>query len=138
MSRAALGAATLFVSLFSVLCFAQGQFPPPPPPPPPGMAAGMPPPRDTGTKTGTPVIRRRVAGADTGQPVRKAFIRASSTDVREGRVASTDVEGRYELKELPAGRYQLTASKGSFVQLAYGQVRPFEPGKPIEIADGQT
>ncbi len=137
MSRAAFGAATLFVSLFSVLSFAQVQFPPPPPPPPPGMAAGMPPPRDSGTKTGTAVIRGRVVAADTGQPVRKAFIRASSTDIREGRVASTDVEGRYELKELPAGRYTLTASKGSFVQLAYGQVRPFEPGKPIELADGQ-
>ena len=98
----------------------------------------MPPPRDTSAKTGTAVIRGRVLAADTGQPLRKAFIRASSQDVREGRVASTDVEGRYELKELPAGRYTLMASKGSFVQLAYGQVRPFEQGKPIEIGDGQT
>jgi hypothetical protein len=39
---------------------------------------------------------------------------------------------------LPAGRYQLTATKGSFVQLQYGQTRPFEPGKPLEVVDGQT
>jgi hypothetical protein len=79
-----------------------------------------------------------VFAADTGQPIRKAFVRASSPDLREGRMTSTDVEGRYELKELPAGRYTLNASKGSFVSLSYGQVRPFEPGKPLEIADSQV
>jgi protocatechuate 3,4-dioxygenase beta subunit len=84
------------------------------------------------------VIRGRVVAADTGQPLRKAFVRVSSPDLREGRVASTDAEGRYEVKELPAGRYTLNATKGSFVSLAYGQLRPFEQGKPLEIADGQT
>ena len=51
---------------------------------------------------------------------------------------TTDANGAYELKELVAGRYQLNASKGSFVQLQYGQARPFEPGKPLELANGQT
>ena len=112
--------------------------PPPPPPMPPGMIAGQAPPRDNASaKPGTAVIRGRVLAADTGQPLRKVFIRAGSQEPREGRVATTDVDGHYELKELPAGRYTLNASKGSFVSLAYGQLRPFEPGKPIEIADGQ-
>src|SRR5262249_5082205 len=43
-----------------------------------------------------------------------------------------------DFKDLPAGRYQLNASKGSFVTLAYGQLRPFEQGKPIDIKDAQT
>ena len=30
------------------------------------------------------------------------------------------------------------AQKGSYVNLQYGQQRPFEPGKPLEILDGQT
>jgi Carboxypeptidase regulatory-like domain len=94
--------------------------------------------REASTKPGTAVIRGRVVAADTGQPLRKAFIRASSPDLRDGRVTSTDVEGRYELKELPAGRYTLNASKGSYVSLSFGQLRPFEPGKPLEIGDGQT
>ena len=112
--------------------------PPPPPPMPPGMIAGQAPPRDNASaKPGTAVIRGRVLAADTGQALRKVFIRAGSPEMREGRVATTDVDGHYELKELPAGRYTLNASKGSFVSLAYGQLRPFEPGKPIEIADGQ-
>lgn len=114
------------------------QVPPPPPPPPPGMAAGMPPARDTSGKPGTAVIRGRVLAADTGQPIRKAFVRANSPELREGRVATTDADGKYELKELPAGRITLTANKGSFVTLSYGQLRPFEPGKPLEVLDAQT
>jgi hypothetical protein len=54
------------------------------------------------------------------------------------RAAYTDAQGNYEVKDLPAGRYQLQASKGGFVQVAYGQRRPFEGGRPLELADGQT
>jgi protocatechuate 3,4-dioxygenase beta subunit len=117
------------------------QFPapaPPPPPPPPGVVAGMPAPRDTPVKPGTAVLRGRVFTADTGQPIRKAIVRLSSPELREGRVTTTDADGRYELKELPAGRYNVNASKGSFVALSYGQLRPFEQGRPLEILDGQT
>src|SRR4029077_18095257 len=59
-------------------------------------------------------------------------------ELRENRLAMTDVDGKYEVKELPAGRYTLFVSKGSFVQLSYGQTRPFEAGKPLEIQDAQT
>jgi hypothetical protein len=136
MRRDSVAFVAFVVSAFMLRAGAQVQ--PPPPPMPPGMAAGMPPPRDAAAKPGTAIIRGRVVAADTGQPLRKAFVRATSPDIREGRVASTDAEGRYELKELPAGRYTLNASKGSFVSLSFGQIRPFEPGKPLEIADGQT
>src|SRR5204863_6603936 len=54
------------------------------------------------------------------------------------RIATTDAAGRYEFSSLPAGRYRLTAMKGSYVSLEFGQRRPFESGKPIEVADGQT
>ena len=109
-----------------------------PPPPAPGMPPNVGPPRDTSQKTGTARIRGRVVAADTGQPLRKAQVRASAPELRENRVTSTDADGRFELKELPAGRYNLTVSKGSFVQLQYGQLRPFTPGKPIELRDGET
>ncbi len=137
MSRGSVVLVALMVSAFAVP--AAAQFPPPPPPMPPGAMAGMPPPRDAATsKPGTSIIRGRVVAADTGQPLRKAFVRASSPDIREGRVASTDAEGRYEIKELAAGRYTLNASKGSFVGITYGQLRPFEQGKPLEVAEGQA
>jgi hypothetical protein len=97
------------------------------------------PPRDTReSKTGTARIRGRVAAGDTGAPLRRAQVRAFSPELREGRISSTDQQGRYEIKDLPAGRYTLTATKGGFVSLQYGQRRPYEAGKPLEIADGEA
>ena len=69
---------------------------------------------------GTARIRGHVVAADSGQPLRKAQVRAFAAEVRENRATSTDAEGRFELKDLPAGRYNITASKGSFVSLQYG------------------
>lgn len=108
---------------------------------------GQVPPRDATqqSKPGTAVVRGRVLAGDTGQPLRKVQIRIISQSppvqgglpVMENRMATTDASGAYEFKELPAGRYQLTATKGSYVSLQYGQLRPLEPGKPIDILDGQ-
>jgi hypothetical protein len=96
-------------------------------------------PRDNqAPQVGTGRLRGRVVGGDTGMPLRRAIVRLSGQDFREGRVASTDEEGRWELNDLPAGRYTLSASKGGYVQLQYGQRRPFEQGRPIELGDGQT
>ena len=61
-----------------------------------------------------------------------------ATELGEPRFVRTDEDGRYELSSLPAGRYTVTASKGSFVSLAYGQRRPNEPGTPIEVKNDQT
>jgi carboxypeptidase family protein len=105
---------------------------------PPGVPPPAAPPRDASQKTGTARIRGRVVAADTGQPLRKAQVRAAAPDLRENRGTSSDADGRFELKDLPAGRYNLTASKGSYVALQYGQVRPFTTGKPLEIRDGET
>jgi hypothetical protein len=98
------------------------------------------PPRDNvpPATPGTATLRGHVVAADTGQPLRKAQVRVVSGEMRENRMATTDADGRYEFKRLPAGRYNVSASKGSYVNLQYGQQRPFEPGKPLEILDGQT
>ena len=88
--------------------------------------------------TGTAVIRGRVLTADTGSPIRRAQVRAFSNDTRGSRLASTDGDGRFELRDLPAGRWELSASKAGFVTLRFGQRRPFEAGQPIEVRDGQV
>lgn len=88
--------------------------------------------------TGTAVIRGRVLTADTGAPIRRAQVRAFSSDTRGSRLASTDGQGRFELRDLPAGRWELTASKAGFVTLRFGQRRPFEAGQPIELRDAQV
>jgi hypothetical protein len=108
---------------------------------PPPNAADLPP--------GTATLRGHVYAADNGQPLRKAQVRLTQQldsqagqmvmmMPRESRLATTDAQGAYEFKELRAGRYVLTANKGSFVSLSYGQTRPTEPGKPIQVLDNQT
>ena len=133
MSRAR--ACVCLLSIVLLTSGAGGQIPQTPFPTVPGFPQA--PPRDT-TKPGTARIRGRVVAGDTGLPLRKAQVRAFSAELRENRLAISADNGTFELTELPAGRYQLTASKGSFVQLQYGQSRPFEAGKPLEVGDGQT
>ena len=86
---------------------------------------------------GTAVIRGQVLAAGSGAPVRRAQVRAMSAEARGGGVTSTDAEGRYEIRDLPAGRYTITATKGGFVQASFGQRRPSEPGTPLDLSDGQ-
>src|SRR5207245_11041475 len=83
-------------------------------------------------------VRVHVVASETGQPLRKAQVRIFSPELRENRLASTDSDGKYEFKEFQAGWYSVSASKGSDVSLQFGQQRPFEPGKPIEILARQT
>jgi hypothetical protein len=103
------------------------------------------PPRDqvggnqTGDQTaGTAVIRGRVVSADSGTPVRRAQVRAQAGELRANRLVSTDAQGRFEFKDLPAGRWTLSASKAGYMTLRYGQKRSFEAGTPIDISDGQV
>src|SRR5262249_28608458 len=79
-----------------------------------------------------------VFAADNGTPLRRAQVRVFAQELRENRVTTTDGQGAFELKDLPAGRYTVSASKGSFVTLQYGQTRPLQQGRPIEVLDGQT
>jgi len=127
--------------------FAFGQVPAPPPPPPGPIRTlqgaglpGMPPTRDNAAATspaGTGRIRGRVLAAETGSPLRLAQVRLNVADPRVNRFANTDTEGRYEFTELPAARYSVNASKAGYVMLQFGQQRAFEPGRPLELADGQ-
>ena len=86
---------------------------------------------------GTAVIKGQVLAAGSGTPVRRAQVRAMSMEGRGGGVTNTDAEGRYEIRELPAGRYTITAMKGSFVQAQFGQRRPGDPGTPLDLSDNQ-
>ena len=124
-----------------------GQAPQPSQPTPPGQAAvGQPTrmparplrPGETPPK-GTAIIRGYVTALTTGTPLRRAQVRAMSMDgTGGGGVTSTDAEGRFEIRELPAGRYSVTAMKGGFVTGQFGQRRPGDPATPIQLVDGQN
>lgn len=95
-------------------------------------------PRNT-PRLGTGAIRGRVVRADTGEPLRRVQIRIeewSAKDQSGPASTMTDAQGRYELPQLPAGTYHLKATRGGYVEMGYGQRRPFERGRPVEVAEG--
>ena len=100
--------------------------------PPRVMRPGEAPPK------GTAVIRGRVIASDTGAPIRRAQVRAMSFESRGGGITSTNAEGIFEIKELPAGRYTISATKGGYVSSQYGQRRAGEQGTPLELSDAQV
>ena len=73
---------------------------------------------------------------DTGGPLRRAEIRAIS-EIGLTRFATTDTDGRYLVRDLPAGTFTLHVSKSGFVPLYFGQRRPFEARGTIRLAEGQ-
>jgi len=91
-------------------------------------------PKDSGTAR----IRGRVIGGEAGTPLRRATVQLSGEGTEEPRSAITDDNGRYEFKGLSAGRIRLTASKGGYVEVQYGQRRPKQSGRPIDLGSGQT
>jgi protocatechuate 3,4-dioxygenase beta subunit len=88
-------------------------------------------------KTGTGRIRGRVIAADSGAPLRRVQVRLMGPEVAP-KAMITDADGRYEFRDLPAGRFSIAAMKSGYVNVQYGQTRPFEPGKSIELADAQV
>lgn len=95
--------------------------------------------RDAAPKpAATNTIRGRVFAAENGRPLAKAQVRVSGQELKEGKTARTDAEGKYEFTDLPAGRFQVSASKAGYVQLQYGQLRAFESGKPLDLRGGQV
>ena len=64
---------------------------------------------------GTAILRGHVLAADSGQPLRKAQVRITANEIRENRLATTDADGLFEFKEVRAGRYYVSVSKGSYV-----------------------
>src|SRR5687767_15995707 len=112
MTRIALGSTIAF--LFALSIYAQGPPPGPPAPAGPPMQPGQPTPSRTPPRAGRPgedpqrgtaIMRGSVVAADSGAPLRRALVRATSQDGRSGGMATTDADGRFEIKELVAGRY---------------------------------
>jgi protocatechuate 3,4-dioxygenase beta subunit len=98
------------------------------------------PPRDNQQqeKTGTARLSGRVTAGDTGKPLRRALVQATSPDNPQGRSISTDADGRWELKALPAASYRIRVQKGGYVAIFYGQMRPFAQGKVVDVSEGQV
>jgi protocatechuate 3,4-dioxygenase beta subunit len=96
-------------------------------------------PQQRPAQTGTASIRGRIVAADTGKPLRRAQITLSAPELgSQPRTANTNADGRYEIKDLPAGRYTVSVSRSGYLPLRYGQRRPLEQAKPLEVLDRQA
>jgi hypothetical protein len=111
------------------------------------------PPRDTSARpvapvpeVGTAILSGRVVAAETGLPLRRATVSAMSTrgpDIpprgafftpQRPFSARTDDDGRFMIRELPAGEYALTARRSGYVDQSYGQVTQYGPGRRVSVA----
>jgi hypothetical protein len=131
--------ATLLGTAVTILTAQQPAGPPPGTPGTPTSRTGIPPrasrPGEDPQK-GTSVLRGYVTAADTGDPIRRALVRAMAQDGRSSGMTQTDADGRFEITELLGGRYTLTATKAGYVSMSYGQRRPEQQGTVLEIVDG--
>ena len=92
-----------------------------------------PPMADTGVISGT------VMSMDTPPvPVRLARVTLNAVE-RGGPAATTttDADGRFAFDGLPAGRYQLQASRRAWLDANYGATRIGRPGTPVALTAGQ-
>ena len=94
--------------------------------------------RDAPPVTGRAAIRGRIIGTDSGQGIRGATVRISAPELRGMRTAVTGVDGRYEIRNLPAGRYSINASKSAYISWSYGQSHSVGRGTSVAIADNQV
>lgn len=116
-------AASLTAGLLPATAIAQ------PAPAPPPLLSGKP----------AALIRGRITSADNGRPLRRAsvLLRAEG-QARAILTVSTNSQGAFELRDVPPGRYLVSATRAGYLELQHGQRRPRERGLPIEVRSGDT
>ena len=81
---------------------------------------------------GTAIVRGRVTATD-GRSVPQAQVRLLSQPyLWQSKVTRADGEGRFEFRDVPAGKFQLVASKPGY------SAPPAEPISMVELRDGQV
>ncbi len=73
----------------------------------------------------------------TPQPVRRAIVALSGGPLALSLNAITDDEGRFEIADVPAGRFTISASRASYVTIAYGASAPGRAGVPLVVDAAQ-
>jgi hypothetical protein len=101
------------------------------------------PPRDAPARaqpmSGTATLIGTVTTDDPDRaPVPRARVLLNSLNrSTPGHTQTTDDRGQFAFINLPAGAYNLSATKPGFVPSNYGARRPDRPGTPINVTEGQ-
>ncbi len=83
-------------------------------------------------------VEGTVLAADTDQPLRKAWVSVRLAEGRENPIGGvSDAAGHFTLKDVPPGRYQVSAMRTGYVNQKYGQKEPTAPGTILALAPGQ-
>ena len=100
--------------------------------PPNGKAAG------TKEKEETCRISGMVVKLADGTPLKNATVQLTNDADREHIIATkSGSDGRFALKNVPAGRYKLVVSRNGYVSAEYGQKKPADPGGVFALASGE-
>ena len=100
-------------------------------------AAQQPPARDTSARPPGPggIVRGRVISAATGQPLHRVRVTLNAQNPNLSGV--TDTRGVFEIANVPPGSYSATAARAGYLTVQYGQRRPREAGRRLQVKDGE-
>jgi len=92
-------------------------------------------------KEETCTVSGMVVRRDDGVPLKGALVRLSDPadhDREQHTIAvKSKADGRYELKNVPAGKYRLSATRNGYFEVQYGQNKPSDPGATFTLVAGQ-
>jgi carboxypeptidase family protein len=89
------------------------------------------------TTAGTGIIRGSVVDATSGTPIRRATVRLFGPPFRDNYPSAlTDDEGRFEISELPGGKFTLNVSKSGYVDAA--MARQGTPPVTVALAEKEV
>jgi hypothetical protein len=86
----------------------------------------------------TCAVSGMVVAKPDGIPLKGAMVHLSSGDDRAHTIAAkTGADGRFALKNVPAGKYRLKVSRNGYFDAEYGQKKPGDPGATFSLRPGQ-
>ncbi len=87
----------------------------------------------------TCVVSGLVVRKADGVPLKGATVQLVNGEDREHTIATkTGTDGRFKLRNVPAGQYRLSARKNGYVNYEYGQKKANDPGATFTLKPGQT
>jgi Carboxypeptidase regulatory-like domain len=86
----------------------------------------------------TSTVRGRITSADSGSPLRRAQITLQPLFTAEHFTATSGSDGGYEIRDVVPGRYKVTVKRNGYLPRAYGQRRPGDVERYVDVEPRAT